>query len=181
METEIGARIREARRLRRLTLQSLAGETDLSVSFLSQVERGQVLPSVTTLQKLAKALQVAPGQFMDTPVLANPVVRKDQRMRLRLPNSAVDRECLTPGLNHRLQVFQAGLNPGETSSEVFLRHDSEEFMMVLEGTLEVQVGAEIHRLEAGDTILFSANVPHMTRGVGDQRAEYVVVNTPPVI
>jgi quercetin dioxygenase-like cupin family protein len=164
-----------------MTLQALAGDTDLSVSFVSQVERGQVLPSITTLQKLAGALQVAPGQLMDGELQTNPVVRSDQRMRLRLPNSMIDRECLTPGLNHKLQVFQATLGPGECSSEVYLQHDSEEFMMVLEGALEVQVGDAVYRLEAGDTILFFANVPHRTRGCGAGAARYIVVNTPPVI
>jgi mannose-6-phosphate isomerase-like protein (cupin superfamily) len=164
-----------------LTLKGLADSTDLTASFLSQVERNQVLPSIVTLRKLARALDVTPGRLMDGADEYDPVVRRDSRMRIQLPNAETYRECLTPGLNHRLQVFSVKLEPGERSSEEALQHSSEEFMLVLSGALEVHLGDKEFHLEAGDTIHYSATLPHLLRAVGDTPTEFIVVNTPPVI
>jgi transcriptional regulator with XRE-family HTH domain len=177
----LGERIRAARQGHGMTLKELATETGLTASFLSQAERNQVLPSIVTLRKLAKALNRTPGQLMDGAGDYDPVVRKDQRMRIQLPNAENYRECLTPGLNHRLQVFSVKLEPGEKSSEKPLQHSSEEFMLVVRGTLEVHLGEETYILKEGDTIHYTATVPHLLRSTGDGPTEFIVVNTPPVI
>lgn len=199
----LGDKIREERRKRKLTLIQLSEKTKLSVSFLSQVERGITNPSVSSLKKIAREFGISVVNFfMDetnhqnsfgTPPIINPnnasgpgyvkdvkVVRAGRRKSLSLPGSNVSYDLLTPDLNRRLEVMYMRIAPGEESGdEPVIDPPGEKFCLVLKGTLEMKVGEETHHLEAGDTIYFPAHFPQAWHGLGKEPIEVVWVLTPP--
>lgn len=180
MET-LGQRIKDARTRRGISLRALANQVGVSPGFLSLVERDQVMPSLASLQKIAVALGIPAGHLIEGPPEKSPVVKRNQRMRFRFPDDNVERESLTPSFNHRLQAFVVALNPEEISTQSYRSHPSEEFIMVLEGALEVDVDGTLYQLEAGDTILYNGTLPHRNRCIGNAPAQYLVINTPPVV
>jgi transcriptional regulator with XRE-family HTH domain len=192
---EVGQQLRKLRHDRGLTLQQLAGMTELSRTFISQIEAGTANPSVGSLKKVADALGVPMGAlFTDGPVeqmssgprsyqngSAQPevrVVRKDRRKTLTWPGRPWKTYLLTPDLQRKLEVLLNELEPGDTVDEVYT-HEGEEFGFVLEGRYEVTVGDEVYVLEEGDSISYPSHLPHKMRVVGDGPSRTIWVITPP--
>ena len=177
----LGERLRSQRRAKGLSLRALAGAVGVSAAFISLVERNQAMPSIETLRKLSECLGIPPGELIASTKQRNPVVRRDQRTKLLQPNSPITREILTPGFDHRLEAFEVAMHPGDHSGKDPATHPSEEFIYVLEGTMEFQIGEQVHRLEAHDSITFDGMTPHRTHCVGEGPARYIVIDVPPVV
>jgi transcriptional regulator with XRE-family HTH domain len=192
---EVGQQLRALRQERGLTIQHLAKLTDLSRTFISQIESGTANPSVGTLKKVADALGVPIGALFtgigDEPDAAvdrstpSPssqadvrVVRKNGRKALSWPGRPWKTYLLTPDLQRKLEVLLNELMPGDTVDDAYT-HEGEEFGFVLEGSYEVTVGGEVYVLEAGDSISYPSHLPHKMRVVGDQPCRSIWVITPP--
>ncbi len=179
----LGVSIRHARQRRRLTIQQVAETSGLSISFISQVERDLVSPSVNSLQKISRALGMQIGGFFedkDHKGKASRVVRAHERPRLIYPGRTEEEYLLTPVRSKKLQILYYRLRPGATSGETPYSHDSEEECgIVLRGSLEVTVAGENHTLNAGDTITFESTLPHAWRNKSQEECEALWVVTPP--
>jgi transcriptional regulator with XRE-family HTH domain len=155
----IGARLRDARRRRDLTLAELAARTGLTKGFLSQVERDQTSPSVGSLVRLCDALGITAGHLLDGS--PGPVVRAAERAPVRFGGEDVAEFRLTPAGEERLLVLQSDVAPGGGSGdEPYGLATSAEFVHVLSGVLDVEVAGTRHRLAAGDSLTFDAPAPH---------------------
>jgi transcriptional regulator with XRE-family HTH domain len=180
MESNLGTAIRRARKRRHLTIQQVADLSGLSVSFISQVERDLVNPSVTSLQKVSRALGIQIGGFFEGPPKNGRVIRADERPRLIYPHHVEEEYLLTPLDSRHLQVLYYRLKPGANSGEAAYSHDSdEECGIVLSGRLEVSVAGETYTLDAGDAITFDSHAPHTWRNPGPGGCEALWVITPP--
>ena len=178
---QIGARIKARRKELKLSLRELAEQVDLTASFLSQIERDQSSPSIDSLRKISDALQVPIFYFLVESEHQNPVVRHNKRLRLNRSNSNLIFELLTPDFNRRMEAF---LYEQEPSGENFagpLRQYTEQFIYVLQGQLEVQLGEAVYRLSPGDTIYFEGPLLHRLAAIGDQTLRVLSVLTPPVL
>ncbi len=196
----LGSRIRDERRKRKLTLEILSQKTELSKSFLSQIERGLAQPSISSLKRIAREFGMSVVDLFPTesgmenqignlpPVKKNgqtfveevQVVRANRRKRLTLPGSFVSYDLLTPDLNRQVEVMFMKISPGEHSGEEpMIDLPGEKFGYVLKGTLESKVGETIYHLAAGDSIYFPAHFPHSWRGLGEDSIEVIWVLTPP--
>jgi transcriptional regulator with XRE-family HTH domain len=196
----LGSRIRDERRKRKLTLEGLSQKTELSKSFLSQIERGLAQPSISSLKKIAREFAISVVDLFPSeidleghngnlpPIKKNgqmyiedvQVVRAGRRKRLTLPGSYVSYDLLTPDLNRQVEVMFMRINPGEHSGEEpMVDLPGEKFGYVLKGTLEARVGDKIYQLTAGDGIYFPAHFPHSWRGLGEDSIEVLWVLTPP--
>ena len=174
----LGLRLRARRKALGLSLRSLAASTGVSASFLSQVERGIVSPSIQTLTAVSRALEVPIYHFLlESP---DPVVRHDRRRRLIMPNTSVDYELLCPDVYRSMEVSLGRLEANAASSEEPLAHPTEEFMLVLEGVMEIEIGPRRYVLEAGDTIYYHGIAPHRFFSVGDQDLVFISAVSPPV-
>ena len=196
---ELGERIRDERRKRNLTLEQLSQKTELSKSFLSQVERGVAQPSVSSLKRIAREFGMSVVQLFSSetspqshlgsiPTIAKngatyvedfQVVRANRRKSLTLPGSKVSYDLLTPDLNRHLEVMYMRIQPGEHSGDPIIDLPGEKFGLVLKGNLEVRIGDETHQLQSGDSIYHPAHVPHAWRGMGKEPIEVIWVLTPP--
>ncbi len=189
---ELGQQLRTLRKRRGLTLQQLADLTDLSRTYISQIETGTANPSVATLKKVADVLGVPMGALFSDGLdqhLAPPapltaaqsdvrVVRRDGRKSLSWPGRPWKTYLLTPDLQRKLEVLLNELMPGDTVDEAYT-HEGEEFGFVLEGQYEVTVGDEIYVLDEGDSISYPSHLPHKMRVVGDRPSRSIWVITPP--
>jgi len=199
----LGQKIREERRKRNLTLEQLSQKTNLSKSFLSQIERSLAQPSVSSLKKIAQHLGISVvNLFMNKtnsqngfghlpPIEKNrgngmpyvedvKVVRANRRKSLTLPGSKVSYDLLTPDLNRLLEVMYMRIGPTESSGEEpIIDPPGEKFGLVLKGTFEVCVGDEVYQLQSGDSIYFPGHVSHSWRGKGKDPIEAIWVLTPP--
>jgi transcriptional regulator with XRE-family HTH domain len=179
-ELQLGPRIRSLRQARQVTLRELAERAGVTESFLSQVEREVTSPSIASVQRIARALDLGIAElFVDEPPLGR-VVRRSERRRIVYNGlNAVD-EFLTAGRDGRLQVILTTLEPGGgTGDEAYTHESDEEVVVVLEGGLELWVGDEFHLLAEGDSITYSSRQPHRNRNPGPGRTVVLFCATPP--
>jgi len=171
--------LRARRKALGLSLRSLAARTGVSASFLSQVERGLVSPSIQTLIAVSRALEVPIYHFLlESP---DPVVRHERRRRLIVPNSSVVYELLCPDVHRSMEVSLGHLEANAASTEEPLAHATEEFMLVLEGAMDIEIGPRRYTLEPGDSIYYHGVAPHRFVSVGDQDLIFISAVSPPVV
>ena len=179
-EIPIGRSLRDARRRRGLTLKAVAQEAGVTESFLSQVERDIASPSIATLRRIAVALGTTIGTLLDSAGPHGRLVRKGQRRVIGYAGLGARDEFLTDGPNARLQVIESFIEPGGgTGPDAYAHESDEECLIVLEGCLELWVGDEHYRLEAGDAIRYASRVAHRNQNPGPGSARVLFVLTPP--
>ncbi len=175
----IGARLRDLRAARELSLRQLARLIGASPSLLSQIENGKVTPSVDTLYLLSTALGVPVAAFFGETAAAvsEPsgawVVRAMDRQRISLEHG-VTWENLLPREEPGLRFMEIRYAPGATSGGQMLRHPGRDLFVVLDGELTFQIGFAEHRLNAGDSISFADFEPHQLRNDGTAEARAIV-------
>ena len=164
---DIGTRIREARTGKSWTLETLAAQSGLSASFLSQVERGRSTLSIVSLASICRALNLPiESLFVSSGPLDEraPVVTKsDQQLQIRIGRSPVAYRYLTgqlpatPVEELLIAEFPAGCRQGES------KHRGEELGYVLEGELTIAVDGAEHELRVGDSYTIEAFRAHSYR------------------
>jgi transcriptional regulator with XRE-family HTH domain len=180
LEVDLGARIRTRRLARRATLRELSARAAVTESFLSQVERGVASPSIASVQRIARALDTSIAELFATDERAGTVVRVDDRRKIVYQGLGAVDEFLTRGTDGRLQVIYSTIQPGGGTGDEAYTHDSdEEVVVVLEGSLDLWVGAEHYRLETGDAVTHSSRVPHRNTNPGPGVAHVLFCITPP--
>ncbi len=166
---EIGLRIKKRRLEMDITARELARRTDLSASFISQLERGKSKVSLESLRLIAEQLDVSILTFLseseDTPPPKSPqkpsgydpVVRADKRPQLTFPDSGLSYELLTRDLSRSMEAIVGCLSPGAGNIVRRLRMPTEEFIYVISGSLLVGLKSGEYTLHAGDTIYFEGD------------------------
>ena len=158
----IGLRIRELRQQRGQTLEQVASETGLSVSFLSMLERDKVSVSVDNLEKLAEYYQVHMVHFFrqDT---ASPVMltrREDILASIGLTGSGPAAvTLLANNPDARMEPLLVNIAPGQEEPH-FRNHEADVLLYVLEGQARLisESGEELE-LSQGD-LAYYVNIPH---------------------
>ena len=170
--TPIGKRIKRARLDKKMSLDTMANETGLSKEFIKKIEGGQQRPSVGTLLQISRTLHLDSGFLL-----------KEQEDTLEERSNAYTKRTdnyaytpLTTGAeNKHLKAFRIVVEAGTRHDGVGFQHDGEEFVHVLEGRVEVQVGDHINVLGSGDSLHFNSGIKHDLRNIGDTDAELIVV------
>jgi len=183
-ETDKTAQIGERIRARRLqlgsSLRELARKTELTASFLSQVETGQANASISSLRRIAEALNVSILYFLQEGPKHDPVVRADRRPKITLSGSKVTYELLTPDLARKLEVLQGTMSPLMGNVARPLREPTEECIIVLSGALDVGLETEEHTLHPGDSIYFEGyQLRKLANHSKDDEATWISIITPP--
>jgi len=177
----LGARMRFRRKQLKLSLRGLAAKTGLSTAFLSQVERGTSNPSLDSLHRIAKALDVPFFYFFTEDEAKPPVVRKNARLRVSWHGDPTVFELLTPDVNRKLEVFIGTVPPGTGNHVVQPSQPTEECMLVLQGRMEIQVSGQVYVLEAGDSIYFEGMHLESLIPLGSEPLVFLSAITPPML
>ena len=175
----LGEKIRELRQSKSINIEKLSDMTKLSTGLISQIERDLVGPSVASLWKIAQALEVPIGYFFDEEPKDNPIVRKNMRKKIILPNSNITYELLCPDMKRKMEVLLIKIEPGECNTDELVGHEGEECGYVISGKLKIKCGTEEYILEEGDSIYFESNIPHRYVNIGDETCISVWSMTPP--
>ncbi len=175
----LGNKLRGLRVQRKLTLREVGARIGLSVSFLSAVERSLAGISIANLQRLVAVYETNIASLIDdiTPVEVK-LVHPQERRVLETPGDGVRIENLVSG--HTImepQLFT--LAPGKESGGTY-RHEGEEFIFVLQGTVEIWLEKlERFVITAGDCLYFKSTLAHEWKNTGQTNAILLWVNTPP--
>ena len=157
----IGTKIRNRRRELGLTLQEIADAANLSVGFISQLERDLTSPSLSSLAAIARALRTEIAEFLVVPGGDSSLTRSNNRETYAFNEGSLIYERLTskfPG--HILRGVIVKEKPGHRSPP--MRHEGEEFYYVLEGSITCEIEGERTVLGPGDSIHFNSNDLHST-------------------
>lgn len=168
----VGAKIKKQRARLKLSLEQLANDTGCSKTYLTRIERGQEIPPVGVLLQLSKALNLDSGDLLKEQQEA--LDKRIQAYTTRTENYAYT--TLTPGAqNKHLKAFRIQVPAMQEHQGVGYRHEGEEFVYVLDGEVEIQVGDQINRIAPGQSLHFNSGVQHHLRNIGRQTAELLVV------
>jgi DNA-binding transcriptional MerR regulator/mannose-6-phosphate isomerase-like protein (cupin superfamily) len=172
----IGTHLRQLRAKRKLSLAQVAQAVNLSVGFLSALERSQMSGSVGTLRKLTRFYKTNILDFFDANGASARQVRPTQRKVLQA-GPGVRMELLAWG-NTVMEPHLFRVAPEAGSGDSYT-HEGEEFLFVLRGELTITLEKEEYRLKAGDSFYFESATPHRWKNPGRAETCLLWVNTPP--
>lgn len=181
---KIGDKIRELRQKNRFTLQDLATRTGLSKPFLSQIENNRVVPPVATLLKLARGLSVGMAHFFEEEGNTEKVciTRWQDGVRIeRRPHQEkgeinyIYTALETRKPNKMMEPFLVEFPIIESDQMIFTSHEGEEFLYIMEGSVEFRTVDRVEILERGDSIYIDSDLSHSFRCVGEKPAKALAV------
>jgi transcriptional regulator with XRE-family HTH domain len=175
----LGPRIRAYRQMRKITLRQVAEQAEVSVSFLSQLERGASGASIPTLRLIAEALGLTVADlFAADPAPAHRVLRAAERPVIHA--AGVDKFMLTRRPLQNLEVFEGFVHDGATVGGRNYRHgDSQELLLVLEGSIRLLLDEEVHALDSGDSIEYRSSSTHCVVNDSGATARVLWIISPP--
>lgn len=181
MGNYLGRRLRRRRLELGLTLRELAERTNLTPSFISQMERGANSPSLASLQRLAEALQVQMMYFIaDENADNHRLTRAGLREQITTKDVHTRYELLTPDLSGAFEGVIIRLQPCAESAVRRLGVETEELFYVLEGDLRIRlVNAEVI-LHPGDSLHVRGSLLEAITCAGEQPVTYLAIVSPPV-
>jgi transcriptional regulator with XRE-family HTH domain len=177
---ELGRRLRALRTDRDWTLKDVADRCGLSRAFISQVERGQVSPSVASLSRIAAALGVSLAELFTTRGNGSGLVRAEDRVRISYGENRFWDEIVSPSLSGNLLALISTIQPGADSGSLYSHDADEECIIVLSGQLTAFVEDDVHELRPGDALTFESRRQHGWKNAGAEDVIAVWVITPPV-
>jgi transcriptional regulator with XRE-family HTH domain len=184
---KVGQRITSFMTQKQIDMSELSKRTGLSVEFLGTVIKDDVYPSLGPLLKIARALGVRLGTFLDDLVSRDPLVtrqaeRTSELSMLRGKDRPVDQKFYSLGKgksDRHMEPFYVELLPESAEEKRLSSHEGEEFIVVRSGVVEVIYGEETYRLETGDSAYYNSVVPHHVSCKGPQPAAiYAVLYIP---
>ncbi len=178
-EVLVGRKLRELRNQRGLSLRALAERSGLNINTLSLVENWKSSPSVSTLQQLARALDVPITAFFESEPVAKQVVftRGDQRPLADF-GSAQMQNLGRDLAGNAVQPFVVALQPGAGSGDQIIVHTGHEFVYCLSGAVRYKIREEEYALHPGDSLVFEAHLPHCWQNAGTEEAQIILVLYP---
>jgi transcriptional regulator with XRE-family HTH domain len=170
--TPVGKIIRKVRIDKKISPTNFANATGLSIGYIKKIESGKVRPPVGTLLTIARALNIDSGTLIKAKAAS--IKNRVAAYTRRTENYAYT--TLTPGAaNNYLKAFRIMIDPKSKHQGVGYQHQGEEFIYVLRGQIEVDVGSHRNKLKQGESLLFNSNIRHKMRNPGDHPTELIVV------
>lgn len=184
-QNRIGQKMRQIRELQSLSVEDLAERSSSSVELIQALEAGELVPSLTPLLKIARALGVRLGTFLDDEEQEAPVIVRSGKSEnvvrfsdngLKAQSSILDFFSLAAGKSDRhMEPFIIDVHLPRSEKHDLSSHEGEEFLYVLSGQIEVCYGQDCHTLSAGDSAYYDSIVPHHVHAVGEGDAKILAV------
>lgn len=178
---QIGKKIKTLRLANRMTLKQLALKANCTDAYLSQLERGLANPSIMILKNIASALGLKIVDFFLEPVEEenDVVLRAKERVNINFKEGNAKIQMLVRHLrDKRMQPFFNVIKPGGGSKGSY-SHVGEEFGIVLEGQMEINLNGKAYRLKKNDSFYFSSQTLHSWSNPGKRKTIVVWVTSPP--
>lgn len=189
IKAPVGCKIRSLRESKNIDIEILAERSQLTIEQLSSIEEGAPLPGLAPLIRIARALGVRLGTFLDDSQKLGPVVCRNAECgeSVNFSNHSLRKNLnmvyhtLSEGKENRhLEPFIIDILPDSDQSYIFSSHEGEEFIYVLEGKVEINYGKNVYVLEAGDSIHYDSIVNHHVHGFNHNKARILAVVYAPI-
>src|SRR5690625_14094 len=177
MIEDLGSRIKQLRLKKKLTLKDIAEKTNLSISFISQLEHNKTSATLDSFYKISEALDVNPSYFFANPPTEQQsnIVRNVLDHEDYTENTFIYRDLKgameNPLFSPNLIILQPGDNRGSN-----LTHKGQEFLYVLQGTLTVLLNEETFTLQPNDSIFLDSSKPHYWQNHTDQAVSFLCIS-----
>jgi transcriptional regulator with XRE-family HTH domain len=178
----IGLRIRDLRKQKGMTLGEIARRCKCSSSLLSQIERGIVNPSFSTLKSIGDALETTLAQLVieaTTIEESSSSLMKQKERKMLTTEGGVQFQLLSRNVHVPFEFILNQWPPGASTGRQPYTHEGEECGFLLEGELEVEVNGKIQRMKPGDTVTLRSSTPHRISNPGKKKALAFWVNSIP--
>lgn len=171
----IGTKVRQLRRQKNLSLQQLAERSGMSAAAIHKIERNGMVPTITTLMKVAAALNRSVAYFVEEESAeAAVLVRSSERKPVYTSKEHLELAGISGPYG---RFFMAGaiatVEPGADSGPKPMEHPGEELVYLLDGMMHITVDGEVHQLRRGDSLHFRTDRPHSWSNPGARPAKAV--------
>lgn len=183
-EKTVGEKIRQIREMKKVSLEELASRSGMEITLVQKIEQEKNVPSLAPLIKIARALGVRLGTFLDDSDSFGPVVVRsgEYQKGARFTSQASEtREHLNffslafDKAGRNMEPFIVDIEPGLQSDYMLSSHEGEEFIYVLEGEIEINYGKETYVLGKGDSIYLDSIVLHNVHAANQNSARILAV------
>ena len=175
----IGNKIKDLRNRNGLTQQELADRTELTKGFISQLERGQVSPSIVTLLDLIECLGTTASEFFKETEEEH-VVFSEEGFFEKVDEAGNSIQWIVPtAQKYQMEPLLVVVQPHQ-SLEEDKPHDGEEFGYLISGRLKLYLGEEVYSVKAGESFYYPAKRRHRIENSGSKPAKFIWVSTPPM-
>ncbi|MFD1206198.1 MULTISPECIES: helix-turn-helix domain-containing protein [Sporosarcina] len=174
---EIGKRVKSIRLRKKMTQQQVADLANITKSHVSKIENGQASPALTTLSKIAKALDSPTSWFIDQEEHGDlTIVRQGQREAGKENNGlGYDYELLANKMNLSfISPTVVTVLPEAVTIEPYV-HPNDEFIFILSGSIKLMYGSKEFVLLKGDSAYFSGRTPHIFLPESDETAKVLTI------
>ena len=182
----VGLKIKGLRESKNLSIEEIAERSGLSVEQIVSIENDQNLPSLGPLIKIARALGVRLGTFMDDNDALGPVVcraaERERESSISFSNGAADARkhmeyhpLAQQKAGRHMEPFVIDINPEDSPEFQLSAHEGEEFIYVMQGEVEIVYGKETYTLFEGDSIFYDSIVKHHVHGAPGKSAKILAV------
>jgi transcriptional regulator with XRE-family HTH domain len=184
--TIVGSKIRGIRESKNLSVEEIAERSGLSAEQITSIENDENLPSLGPLIKIARALGVRLGTFMDDNDALGPVVcraeDRESESSISFSNGAADTRrhmeyhpLAKQKAGRHMEPFIIDINPTDNLDYKLSAHEGEEFIYVMEGEIELEYGKEKYTLKVGDSIYYDSIVKHHLHGATGKSAKILAL------
>ena len=184
--TVIGTKIKGIRESKNISTEELSERSGLSIDQISSIENNENLPSLGPLIKIARALGVRLGTFLDDSDALGPVVcravDRERDSSISFSNDAADARkhmeyhpLAKQKAGRHMEPFVIDIHPTDESNFQLSAHEGEEFIYVMSGEVEIEYGKEKYTLAEGDSIFYDSIVKHHVHGVPGKSAKILAV------
>ena len=184
--TVVGSKIKGIRESKGLSLEEVAERSGLSLDQITSIETDQNLPSLGPLIKIARALGVRLGTFMDDNDALGPVVccaeERESKSSISFSNGAADARkhmeyhpLAQQKAGRHMEPFIIDINPEDEPNFQLSAHEGEEFIYVMQGEVEIVYGKDTYSLKEGDSIFYDSIVKHHVHGAPGKSAKILAV------
>jgi transcriptional regulator with XRE-family HTH domain len=184
---DLGGKVKALRRKMKLTQHQLAERLDVTASYISQLERNIITPSVDSLLRLMEELRVDPGHLLspDETVPRRFVQPRNQRQPMPLPDVRDDivkcQSLVDTTENRRMQPMLVTIEPNSELSSHLFNHKGDEFILILTGEMELIIENETYILREGDSIYLDTSIPDAWRNTSGKPVQAIWVLSPPSV
>ena len=176
----VGARIKQLRTARRVSLRQLAEMIGTTASFISQLERNLCGANTGTLMKIAAALDLGINELFEESARPPHKVLTRQERPVVPAGIGGQKMLLSRRPIHEFEVYAGHFEVGgSTGAEAYTHGGKHEMFLVLKGTVELTLADERYVMREGDSVEYATSTPHRTVNVGDTPAEVLWIIAPP--
>lgn len=185
----VGEKIKALRENKSITIEELAQRSNLAIEQIERIENNIDIPSLAPLIKIARVLGVRLGTLLDDQDETGPIVCRRQEVKetISFSNNAIQsrrhmeyRSLSRSKADRHMEPFMIDVAPTKDSDFILSSHEGEEFIIVMQGIMEISYGDTAYILEEGDSIYYDSIIPHHVHAFEGQAAKILAVIYTPV-